>query len=810
MRLILWLVLMVSCSFAQANQYITLGSYKTYAQAHQALEEIKENGLIKELSKRHRFELSTQNIDQYFSPMLYDFNNTRMIPLIYGILKHDYPDIKIDYDKDYKATLTSTTWFFMTLLIMIVYVSALIINHFYTKYKTIKEDYERLQKLKETLSTRHDEILKNLGYKIERSTNDMIHARDKIINEPINELTPQTIRHKFKAIQETDKILTDTTNQMIDFLKAKSGKLKLTYSSFDINQLLESITMHVEQNYKGDSVELIYEVNLNVWHYMVGDFKRLYEILVNIIDYSYRNTTSGIIKLVVSTFEQDEKSFSSEFKIIDNSVGVHKSEQEKIFLPFHDPHAKRGLFLSKEFAQLMGGTLNFVSRYGKGNIFSITIPLKRDEEHEQNYKLISARFSTKELQGKYIGIIEKDERVSLAIQKAFLHSIKNVQPIAHYSLNDYDVINRFDLVLVEHSMINSSLLTLFKSIQQNKEFHVIAMHTILSTQHKEIIDPIIERYITKPISPSNALKFFLDAYKQPKIVTNEEEIVFMEQMDRHLHSDLPKQFLQELPETIEATKSFLKDYLGSSLLIIDDNVLHQKEFDDMIFRTGIKYAQACNAKRAIEELESYYSRFDLIFINLEVEHDKGLIIAKMIRSNESYRRIPIVAIGNGEFTPMEITQTGINAFFNKPITVSKVYTALHYYLAKADLGAPFAKLTQSEHILDITRGIMQASHNEALYLELLQEFQNVYGVSGETIKALIEVHDYRKMKELVVSMIGISNIMGANDMYRLLNELESLLQHQRYNKLSNYVSRYVEELEHLNTSIEIYIRSVRT
>jgi len=45
-------------------------------------------------------------------------------------------------------------------------------------------------------------------------------------------------------------------------------------------------------------------------------------------------------------------------------------------------------------------------------------------------------------------------------------------------------------------------------------------------------------------------------------------------------------------------------------------------------------------------------------------------------------------------------------------------------------------------------------------------------------------------------------------MYRLLNELESLLMHQRYNKLSNYISRYIEELEHLNTSIEIYIRSV--
>jgi CheY-like chemotaxis protein/HPt (histidine-containing phosphotransfer) domain-containing protein len=799
---------LMTLSYSQAPNYIALIPYDTCDKATKARGVIAQTPLIQELRRRFHFELTTQRVGDNFYPALSDFNNSQTIALLYNLLERDYPKIVTNYRPVKEPKCTDTVWFFMILIMILVVISTIIIDYFYKKYRYFKEQYEKTKQNKNILSAKHDELLQNLGYKIERSTTDMIHARDKIINEPFKELSVESVRHKFKAIQDTDKILTDTTNQIIDFLKAKSGKLKLVNRSFDINRLLESITMFVAQNYKGLSVELVYEVNLNVPHYMIGDFRRLNEILINIVDYSYRHTSTGYVKLIVSTFEQESDKFLIEFKIIDNSTGVHKAQQERLFVPFQDPHSKRGLFVSKEFTTLMGGRLDFVSRYGRGNIFSVTIPLEVDHKHEQNYRLSSKRLSQEELKDKYMGVIDKDENVAHAIQKSFLHISKNVNTIAHYSLDDYDVINRFDLIFVEHSMLTRTMLDLFNQIQKERELHVVAMHNILSNEYKEIVDQAIDRYVAKPISPSNALKIFLDTYKQPKVIESEEEIIFMEKMEDHFKSTLPKQHFQPLPETSDATKSFLKDFSGSSLLIVDDNEIHHKHLQDMMRGSGIKYALATTTQSAIEQLNKYYNHFDLILINLELEKERGLISAKMIRSNESYSKIPLIAIVNDEYAPDEIIQVGINAYFIKPLKVTNLYTALNQFLEKVDFSSPFARLTQSEHILDITRGIMQAQHDERIYLELVQEFQDAYGESGELLKSLIEQHDYTKIKELVINMKGLSNILGANDMYRLINELESLLQHQRYNKLSNYVSRYIEELEHLSISIEIYIRSV--
>jgi len=809
MRVVLILLFLISLSYTKEMHYLTVGSYASKTEAIEALTHLKQDTLIAELHKRYPFSFEVAVSEDHFHIKFKDFESDDTPTLLYTILKQNHSHIQSNYKQTILSNGYDSIWLLILFIIFLI-INFVMLNQLYRKYTILKVQHTKLKHAKSRLSAKYDEILNNLGYKIERSTKDMIRARDKIINEPIKELTPGVLRHKFKRIQDTDKILTDTSNQVIDFLKAKSGNLKLVKRSFDINRLLEAVTMFVSQNYKGESVELIYHVNTNVPHYIVGDYRRLGEILINIIDYAYSHTSSGFVKLIISTFKTDRKSMILEFKIIDSSGGVNKAQEAKLFVPFHNASSKHGLFLSKEFATLMGGSLKFISREGRGNVFAVNVPLEIDTQRQQEYALNSQVVSHKDLQDKSIGIIERNEDIGDALKSSFLHFLPNVKRIADFSLEDVDVIKRFDIILIEHSMITHRILDTFKEVQNEKELNVIAMHNILNTHYKQVADSSIDRYIPKPISPSSALKVFLKTYNQPKIVQCEAEIIYSEKIEEQFESHLPKQYFEPLPETQEASKSFLKDYLGSSLLIIDDNELHHKIYSDTIKGSGVKYALAKNSQEAITQLSQYYNRFDLMLINLEINHNRGFVLAKMIRTHENYQKIPLVAVVDREHIPNDIISIGINAYILKPIKVTNIYTILNCFLEKTNLSSPFAKLTQSEHILDITRGIMQANHDESTYLELIKEFQGAYGTSDELLQQYIKEHDYIHTKELVSNMKSLSDILGANDMYRLLHEIEQLLDHKRYNKISNYVSRYTEELEHLNTNIEIYIRSMKS
>ena len=480
----------------------------------------------------------------------------------------------------------------------------------------------------------------------------------------------------------------------------------------------------------------------------------------------------------------------------------------ELFTPFHNKETQGGLFIVKELAKLMGGRMEFVSRYGKGNTFAINIPLVVDDESKEGYKLSSDVVSIQELENKYVGIIDKSESVANAISKSFLHFMKNVSTIAHYSLEDYDVLNRYDLVLIEHSMITNKLLDTFKKIQEDREYYVVGTHSLLNNEYIEIIDSSISQYISKPLTPVLARKVFLDEFSRIKLVDSESEMIYMEKMGGDFHSTLPKQYPDPMPETKDATKEFFKDFFGSSILIINANRINQDIFSDLIQSSGIKCAVAFNSEETMEQLGKYYNNFDLIVIDMDSIDAQDYLLIKMIRSSKKYDKIPIIAIVDEEYDDDKILKIGVNAYIVKPVRIGTIYTALSCFLQKVDLNSPFVKLSKSEHILDITRGIMQSNHDANVYLELVKEFKDAYGRSDQKFQDLIEEENYKRLKELIVNMKGLSDILAAYNMNQLLKELEILIDSHEYEKLANSSERYTQELENLMTNIEIYIRSV--
>lgn len=110
-----------------------------------------------------------------------------------------------------------------------------------------------------------------------------------------------------------------------------------------------------------------------------GEFRRSLQILVNLIGNAIRYSPDGsMIKLFVS----NEPGFSR-ISVSDQGDGIAEEDQARIFEKFErlgrsgDGGSGLGLFISRQLARAMGGSLTVESKAGEGSTFTLSLPERK-------------------------------------------------------------------------------------------------------------------------------------------------------------------------------------------------------------------------------------------------------------------------------------------------------------------------------------------------------------------------------------------------------------------------------------------------
>ena len=110
--------------------------------------------------------------------------------------------------------------------------------------------------------------------------------------------------------------------------------------------------------------------------YVVGDRDRIQQILVNLLDNAFKYGRAPVTVNVAPTGDL------LTIAVRDAGVGIPREEQERIFEKFYrgDPKLSRapggtglGLYIARELAERMGGTLEVRSESGNGPVFVLTL-----------------------------------------------------------------------------------------------------------------------------------------------------------------------------------------------------------------------------------------------------------------------------------------------------------------------------------------------------------------------------------------------------------------------------------------------------
>jgi len=120
--------------------------------------------------------------------------------------------------------------------------------------------------------------------------------------------------------------------------------------------------------------------------------------------------------------------------------------------------------------------------------------------------------------------------------------------------------------------------------------------------------------------------------------------------------------------------------MAKTILIVEDNELNMKLFNDLLQASGYDTVQTMDGREALSLTEKH--RPDLILMDIQLPKVSGLEVAKMIKDKEELRHIPVIAItafamkGDEE----KIRESGCDGYIAKPISVPVFLETVASYL----------------------------------------------------------------------------------------------------------------------------------
>ncbi len=176
-------------------------------------------------------------------------------------------------------------------------------------------------------------------------------------------------------IESSGQSLLCIINDILDFSKIEAEKLHMESIDFDIERVMDNLVNLIGIKAENKGLELLFNVDRNVPHALVGDPLRLGQILINLAGNSvkFTNKSQIIIKVEQVGESSGADTVMLKFSVSDSGIGLSKEQIGKLFQPFSQADGSTtrkyggtglGLTISKRLVAMMGGKISVESVHG--------------------------------------------------------------------------------------------------------------------------------------------------------------------------------------------------------------------------------------------------------------------------------------------------------------------------------------------------------------------------------------------------------------------------------------------------------------
>lgn len=259
----------------------------------------------------------------------------------------------------------------------------LIIAQDITELKRIREELEIARMQAEETSRTKTSFLANMSHEIRTPLNGIIGMAD-LLNRSEMSVVQKT---HLSVILKSANTLLLLINDILDYTRIESGKFTLGSNSFSLDILLDDIRDMLGVN-QGDR-NITYSINRDreIGDTLIGDSRRLRQILLNLVGNAMKFTIEGSIDLEIRQIFQSGSAVTLYFEVRDTGIGISPEDRELLFRSFSQVDTSEtrkyggsglGLAISRELVLMMGGEIGMESTPGKGSVFWFTVRLEKD------------------------------------------------------------------------------------------------------------------------------------------------------------------------------------------------------------------------------------------------------------------------------------------------------------------------------------------------------------------------------------------------------------------------------------------------
>ena len=228
------------------------------------------------------------------------------------------------------------------------------------------------------------QFLANMSHELRTPLNAIIGYSELLHDEATDNGNSESIPD-LEKIRDAGKHLLTLINEILDLSKIEAGKMTLHVESFDVTELIrevQSVIQPVLSN-KNNSLEVKLAEDVGL---MRSDQTKIRQNLFNLLSNAAKFTEAGKISLDAHRIAEGDTSYLV-FSVSDTGIGMSSDQQEKLFETFSqaDSSISRdfggsglGLSISKQFCQLLGGTISVASEQGIGSTFTMKLPAELD------------------------------------------------------------------------------------------------------------------------------------------------------------------------------------------------------------------------------------------------------------------------------------------------------------------------------------------------------------------------------------------------------------------------------------------------
>lgn len=316
------------------------------------------------------------------------------------------------------------------------------------------------------------------------------------------------IMEMVKTAQTASSGLLEILDDVLDLAKMDAEKMELDMFEVPVRLLVRGLLEALAVKVHGVDIELVDDIEQDVPFVIIGDPKRLRQIIMNLCSNAIKFTHEGSVTVRVTTktkrIDNFEDDIGLRFEVIDTGIGMSQAVCDRLFQSFTqaDNSTSRkyggtglGLSISKKLVELMGGKIGVESAEGEGSTFWFEIPTQEVSADATTVELPS-------LDGISVLSVEDHPQGAKEIVNSLRSMGATVESCGTYK-EGLELTKRrpFDVAVIDQGLPDGLGLDLIKEIVKIRPNMGLVMYTVrddVGLSHS--LKALGVTYLTKPAS----------------------------------------------------------------------------------------------------------------------------------------------------------------------------------------------------------------------------------------------------------------------------------------------------------------------